>query len=623
MISLRPPRRSWPRALFSAKTFTFAAAVSAALFTAHAPVAAAWPNFAKAPAKAPAKKSAATVAASPGAVAPEFADAFPSERRPAAHDLLLTRDEEKKADALSSFADALVAEDNAEADTALAGYRRTLEADPGYVDLAIKVAYELAKRNDVAGGIQTLKDAVKAAPKDGRPLVYLSQLYSKNLKKPELALKFAEQALALAPDYFAAYLAAFELHMSAEQLKKAEQILERASKVNSSDPQFWVQLGDLQTRLYLKEDGSGAPANLEKMNAVYRKAAALGRTNAAVLTRVGDYFIVSRQVKEAIPQYLAALKLKPTAEEAPTANLREKLARAMIVTEQRDEAIVLLEEITNENPMRFETFELLGELYEQKGDTDKSIANYEHSLLLDASEPRNYLRLAEMLLKAKRYERAVQTMRTARAHFSDRPEITFSLALTLSQAKKHTEAMTAFAEALAEAQNSHEEMLTASFYFQYGAAAEQAGLLQKSEELIDRSIELDPANAAQAYNYLGYMWADRGEKLEQAGEMLKKALDLDPDNGAFLDSLGWLYFKKGDYTRALKELQRAVEAIKPEDAVVFDHLGDTYQALGKTGEALTYWQKALALDQTDKKVATKIEGAKQKVTSTGASPASQ
>lgn len=613
MIPLRLPCSPRPRAFFSAKSFALAGVASAALFIAPAPLTAAWPKFAKKPAK---------IAEPPRAVAPpappEFADAYPSARRPLPPDLLLTRDTEKKADALSSFADAVVAEDNAEADKALASYRKTLDADPGYVELAIKVAFELSKRNDVAGGIETLKDAIKAEPKDARPLIYLAQLYARNLKKPEPALRYAEQALALAPDNFASYLAVFELYMGTEQLKKAEQLLDRASKVKSSDAQFWLQLGDLQTRLYLKEDGTSQPADLEKMNAIYRKAAALGKKDAAALTRVGDYFVLSRQVKEAIPMYLAALPLQQSQTEPPTANLREKLARALIATDQRDNAIVLLEQLTKDNPNRFETFELLGELYEQKGDIDKAIANYEHSLQLDASEPRNYLRLTEMLLRAKRYERAVQTMRNARARFSDRPEITFSYALTLSQAKKHTEAMTAFAEALAEAQQSHDEMLTAQFYFQYGAAAEQAGLLQKAEELINRSIELDPANAAQAYNYMGYMWADRGEKLDEAAALLKKALDMDPDNAAFVDSLGWLYFKKGDYQLALKELLRAAEAIKPEDAVVFDHVGDTYAALGKTGEALTYWQKAFALDQTDKKIAAKIESAKQKVTSTGA-----
>ena len=91
--------------------------------------------------------------------------------------------------------------------------RSVLEFDPGYADLAVKVAYELARRNDVSGGIQVLKDCIKASPKEALPLIYLSQLYSKYLKKPDLALKYAEQALALAPDNFASYLANFELHL--------------------------------------------------------------------------------------------------------------------------------------------------------------------------------------------------------------------------------------------------------------------------------------------------------------------------------------------------------------------------------------------------------------------------
>jgi hypothetical protein len=49
--------------------------------------------------------------------------------------------------------------------------------------------------------------------------------------------------------------------------------------------------------------------------------------------------------------------------------------------------------------------------------------------------------------------------------------------VTLSQAKRHTEAMTVFAEAtVPEAEQSQEEILNGNFYFQYGAAAEQAGI---------------------------------------------------------------------------------------------------------------------------------------------------
>ena len=163
----------------------------------------------------------------------------------------------------------------------------------------------------------------------------------------------------------------------------------------------------------------------------------------------------------------------------------------------------------------------------------------------------------------------------------------------------------------AEAQGVHEELLGAQFYFQYGVAAEQAGRLEKAAELLKHSIELDPAHAAQAYNYLGYMWADRGDNLVEADEMIHKALGLDPENAAFLDSLGWLHFKQANYDEALQELLRAAALIKPEDAVILDHVGDTYQALGKTAEALSYWKKAVAIEKENAVIAAKISTATQ------------
>jgi len=619
MTPLRPALRFWPRAVCCAKALTLIAAlaVTAARVTEAAPPRAAQPKRGKPAPAQPARavpKAPAGQAAAPGAL-PEYADAFPSEFRVPPADLLLNRERERTAEAFANFAQALVAEDNADAEKALSGYRRTLELDPGYADLAVKVAFEMARRNDVSGAIQVLKDTVKAAPKEPLPLVYLSQLYSKHLKKPDLAMKYAEQALALAPDNLLCYSAIYELHVAGSQPKKAEQLLERAAKVESKDAKYWIQLGELYRRLYLKEDGSCGPDELKRMNAIHEKAGELGKDSASVLAQVGDYFVVSRQVAEAIPRYAAAQALKQDTSEPPLANLRYKLARAYLANQQRNEAIQVLEELIKEEPLRFETHELLGEVYEQNGEPDKALKHYEHSLQLDRSRWQNHLRLAEMLLRMKRFEQAAATLQSARTRFRDVPEIAVGLALALSQAKRHTEAMTVFAEAHAEAENSHEELLNSWFFVKYGAAAEQAGLLDKAAELLKRAISLDPANAAEAYNYLGYMWVDRGENLDEAGEMIKKAVELEPDNGAFIDSLGWYHYKKGEPEKALKELLRAAENIKPEDAVVYDHIGDAYLALGRTAEALSSWQKALSLEQDNKKIAEKIESVKQKVTS--------
>ncbi len=67
-------------------------------------------------------------------------------------------------------------------------------------------------------------------------------------------------------------------------------------------------------------------------------------------------------------------------------------------------------------------------------------------------------------------------------------------------------------------------MLTPRFYFDYGIAADQAGLYDKAADLFKRSIALDPGKAAQAYNYLGYMWAEHNMHLDEAEEMINQAL---------------------------------------------------------------------------------------------------
>ena len=562
---------------------------------------------------------------------PEVADAFPSPRRPTAPDLALKPEDEKRAEAFAAFAQGFVAEENSDQEKMLESYRKALDLDPGNPELAVKVAYELARRNDPSSAIQVLKDAIKASPREPLPCIYLSQLYAKNLNKPDLAIKYAEQALALAPENFSALQAAYELYAASGQEKKASDLLDRATKSASTSPKYWAQLGELEQRLWLKDDGAAEPAQLQKMNAAFRKAAELGKNDAQILTKAADYFVLSKQVKEAIPYYLGILNLKPDADGPPLNNVRDKLARSFLVTDQRDEAIRQLEAIVKASPLRFETYELLGELYLQKAeiskspdaplkDTDpnleKALANFEHSLMLDGGDPAGYERLGILLLRMKRNDRAIDILQAARKKHAERPVLSYILGMALSQAKRHNEALAAFSDAQALAEASREDLLNAEFYFSYGAAAEQAGLFDKAAELLKRSIELDP-NSAQTYNYLGYMWADRNEHLDEAGELIKKAIAMEPDKGEYIDSLGWYYFRKGDFDRALKELLRAQESVlletQKDDATVLDHIGEAYLKLGKTAEALSAWQKSLAIED-NKKIAEKIEAAKQKLT---------
>lgn len=110
-------------------------------------------------------------------------------------------------------------------------------------------------------------------------------------------------------------------------------------------------------------------------------------------------------------------------------------------------------------------------------------------------------------------------------------------------------------------------------------------------------------------NYLGYSWADRGERLDEALALLKTAAAKTPNDGNVIDSLGWAYFKVGDLEKAVENLERAVE-LEPAVAEINDHLGDVYAAVGRTLEARYQWERVLTLEADDEmkaKARAKIE----------------
>jgi tetratricopeptide (TPR) repeat protein len=107
-------------------------------------------------------------------------------------------------------------------------------------------------------------------------------------------------------------------------------------------------------------------------------------------------------------------------------------------------------------------------------------------------------------------------------------------------------------------------------------------------------------------NYLGYMWAEHGENLEEARKLIAKAVKAEPKNAAYLDSLGWVLFKLNQPKEALDYVIKAVELSDPPDATVYDHLGDIYLALRQPEKAREAWRKSLSIEASDQ-VRKKLE----------------
>ncbi|HEY5039898.1 MAG TPA: tetratricopeptide repeat protein, partial [bacterium] len=146
-------------------------------------------------------------------------------------------------------------------------------------------------------------------------------------------------------------------------------------------------------------------------------------------------------------------------------------------------------------------------------------------------------------------------------------------------------------------------------YFNLGALLDKQGRFNEAIDQMKKVIELQPQNA-DAYNYIGYSYADKGIQLDDAKKYMDSALKLDPDNSYYLDSLGWVYYRKGKYQDAKEQFDKALKFLKTEvkdDAVIYDHLGEVLLRLGQKQEAVVQWQKALKLDPDNKTYLDKIQ----------------
>ena len=131
-------------------------------------------------------------------------------------------------------------------------------------------------------------------------------------------------------------------------------------------------------------------------------------------------------------------------------------------------------------------------------------------------------------------------------------------------------------------------------FFARGASRESLGKWHQAEQDLLRALALQPDDPS-LLNYVGYLYVDRGENLDQAMNMIQRAAEQAPNSGHIIDSLGWAHYRLGNYDLAVEHLERAVE-LEPGDPVLNDHLGDAYWQAGRKLEAKFQWRRTLSLD---------------------------
>ncbi|SCX74635.1 tetratricopeptide repeat protein [Variovorax sp. EL159] len=123
--------------------------------------------------------------------------------------------------------------------------------------------------------------------------------------------------------------------------------------------------------------------------------------------------------------------------------------------------------------------------------------------------------------------------------------------------------------------------------------AEKLNRLDDMERLLRRLIQLKPDNQ-NAYNALGYSFADRKIRLDEARTLIQKAVQLAPEDPFIADSLGWVEFRLGNTAEAIRILEAAYKT-RP-DPEIGAHFGEVLWSTGQKDRAVTIWKEALLSD---------------------------
>lgn len=500
--------------------------------------------------------------------------------------------------------------------------------------------------------IEQYEHIIRLEPDDTDALLTLARLYRMNndLDKAEAVLK---KLLELEPESEAGLAALASLYSDRGEPDKATALLQGVEGATSSSvlgalAQAYEQAGETdkaldayRRALQFDQDNLELRRRLaELLLRTDRLDAALGEYQALTEADPEDAesFLRLSQIhrhQKHFPEAWAAIE---AAKKLASDNLEIGFNEALLYEAQGNfnGALAVLSEMVarmthasgqysdEEKRSRAIVLERLGTTYRQMEIFDEAVKAFELLLPLEEeSARRGYAQIAETYRQARQLDDGKAILRQALERFPDDREVKLQMAALLSDGgdlkagtelarslltgspedrqvhmalaqiyERHrrwpeAEASLAEAEKLARTDSDAEYI-----HFLRGAVYERSKQYPRAEQEFRRVLELNPESAI-ALNYLGYMFADQGIKLEESVELIQRALDLEPYNGAYLDSLGWAYFRLDKLDLAEKFLLQALERLS-RDATIHDHLGDVYFKTDRLDLAEKAWERALA-----------------------------
>jgi len=428
------------------------------------------------------------------------------------------------------------------------------------------------------------------------------------------AIEILQQLLRKTPESFATRMMLIRLMEKEGRFDEAHRIIRAGIKTGSN-----IRLHHIDAELYMRQ------GKLKKAKQVLEKLRKLASDQPGPVLMLSRLAVRQRDLIEAESILRTFLSRHPEA-----LSVGNALGRLLVQQKRGKEAIIIYEDISRRISKNAEVLTALGLLYYQQKDFQLAASRFREALTKRSSSQarfylaasleamgkkteakKNYrqikrnaanftdaqLRLAAMDMQAERTDAALSRLRTIIKGNLRAENAYVLLSSALLQQKKYRRLLTETEAALALPKVSVQLLLNRAAAFeglkQYEEAANQ----------IRKLFLIEPENA-EALNFLGYLYAEQGVRLDEAEGLILRALKQKPGNGYYLDSLAWVHYKHGEYDKALTFQRKAVGKI-PDDPIMQEHLGDILWKAGKSDAARAAWKKALRLGHKDSRLIRK------------------
>jgi len=474
-----------------------------------------------------------------------------------------------------------------ELDRALAHAERAYALDPDDAEVRVFLGqiYRLRKETADAEAILTDADG-KPISRDAALLLYGMHVDS---GQTEAALADAEWMVADDPDNLRSY---FALSRAYEELGRPDEAVAALRDALDHAPEALSVYAAL-ARLY--RDRGDREAEI----AVYREALVEYPHHQGTLAALADALISMSRSDEA-REVLEELVANHPGE------VRSVIRLALLEFDAGDYASAAerFDRALEENPEDYELAYFLGILRQRMGENDAALKAFESIPEHHARYAESRTQIATIFERTGDYPRALEQARIAlRVAPSD------ALELYVARLRAKTgdfDGAVAMLEARLAENPDDDELL-----YNIGVLYGEARRFDESLRYMQLCLDKNPDNAS-ALNYIGYTWAERGERLDEAEVLISRARELRPDDGYITDSLGWVYYMRavplmngGDQAEGRRLLQDALRTLQQAaqltggDPVISEHLGDVFLLLDDKEAALESYREAVEQQPRD------------------------